>query len=164
MRHMSHYYLVFGQLKQAIECSCCQKVCPSCQRSQGLQPIWPLESIWIARSINHICKIRFDRTTCCWTWTDFRAFSVSSDEPVGTVSQLLYPPSQYEWNVNQNASDHLIGSFDPDRGFVALPKGQPNMLPSEQFPWDESKEVFVLSGFHSLHSLVGLTTFNYLFI
>jgi len=27
------------------------------------------------------------------------------------------------------------------------------MLPSEQFPWDEAKEVFVLSGFHSLHSL-----------
>lgn len=53
----------------------------------------------------------------------------------------------------------MMREFDPDQGIVALPKGQPNVLPSEAFPWDDSKEVYVLSGYHSLHSLVRLILF-----
>ena len=48
----------------------------------------------------------------------------------------------------------MFGSFDPDKGVVALPKGAPHVLPSKEFPWDKTKEVFVLSGYHSLHSVV----------
>lgn len=48
----------------------------------------------------------------------------------------------------------MFRSFDPDKGVVALPKGARHVLPSKEFPWDKTKEVFVLSGYHNLHSVV----------
>jgi hypothetical protein len=80
-----------------------------------------------------------------------------------TIDVPMYPMSIYELSENPTATDKMIRAFDPDHGLVALPKGQPNILPSEQFPWDASKEVYVLSGFHSLHSLVNPTPFSPIF-
>jgi hypothetical protein len=48
----------------------------------------------------------------------------------------------------------MFRSFDPDNGVVALPKGQSNVLPSKESPWDETKEVYILAVYHNLHSLV----------
>ncbi|KAE9970212.1 hypothetical protein EG328_006379 [Venturia inaequalis] len=98
-----------------------------------LQAIWlslPKTSSSLNHQANHFCR-----------------------ESGQTVSQLLYPPKLYEWTTTSEATDRMMREFDPDQGIVALPKGQPNVLPSEAFPWDDSKEVYVLSGYHSLHSL-----------
>ncbi|RDI86255.1 hypothetical protein Vi05172_g3669 [Venturia inaequalis] len=104
-----------------------------------LQAIWlslPKTSSSLNHQANHFCR-----------------------ESGQTVSQLLYPPKLYEWTTTSEATDRMMREFDPDQGIVALPKGQPNVLPSEAFPWDDSKEVYVLSGYHSLHSLVRLILF-----
>jgi len=63
--------------------------------------------------------------------------------------------------LTSDVIDRQIGSFDPDKGVIALPQGQPNVLPSKAFPWDSTKEVFVLSSFHSLHSLVRVPRNHY---
>lgn len=78
------------------------------------------------------------------------------------LMQPLYSPKVYEWTVNSQSTDKLFKGFDPDHGLVALPKGQPNVLPSEPFPWDSDKEVYVLSGYHSLHSLASLSRYTVL--
>jgi len=72
----------------------------------------------------------------------------------------LYPKSVYESAENSIATEQLINAFNPDLGLVALPKN-PNFLPSEQFPWDSSKEVYVTAGYHSLHSLVSPIPFPF---
>ena len=55
---------------------------------------------------------------------------------------------------NLTQTDEAWQSLDTSGGFVALEKGQQNLLPSEPFPWDSSKEVYLLNGFHGLHCLV----------
>ncbi|KAF3389726.1 hypothetical protein DPV78_011736 [Talaromyces pinophilus] len=53
----------------------------------------------------------------------------------------VYPREQYEFTgLGSQVTDDMFRSFDPDKGVVALPKGQPNVLPSKEFPWDETKE------------------------
>ena len=53
------------------------------------------------------------------------------------------------------ASARLI----PDQGLVALTddfarsKGQPS---AQRFPWDKSKGIYILNGFHDMHCLVRL--------
>lgn len=71
------------------------------------------------------------------------------------VYRPVYPKQQYAYTaLGSEVTDQMFKSFDPDKGVIALPKGLSNVLPSKEFPWDSSKEVFVLSSYHSLHSLV----------
>ncbi|KAF2763638.1 hypothetical protein EJ03DRAFT_332572 [Teratosphaeria nubilosa] len=72
---------------------------------------------------------------------------------VRTVHRPLYPPESYEFTLTSHVIDKQIGAFDTDKGVVALPKDQPNVLRSKEFPWNSNKEVYVLSSYHSLHSL-----------
>lgn len=76
-------------------------------------------------------------------------------ESFDIVYRPLYPKEQYAYTgLGSQVADEMFRSFDPDKGVVALPKGAPHVLPSLEFPWDKTKEVFVLSGYHSLHSVV----------
>jgi hypothetical protein len=71
------------------------------------------------------------------------------------VYRPLYPKEQYAYtDMGSQVTDEIFRAFDPDKGVVALSKGAPHVLPSKEFPWDKTKEVFVLSGYHSLHSVV----------
>ncbi|RMZ73144.1 cytochrome p450 [Pyrenophora seminiperda CCB06] len=75
-------------------------------------------------------------------------------ESFDIVYRPLYPKEQYAYtNLGSQVANEMFRSFDPDKGVVALPKGAPHVLPSKEFPWDKTKEVFVLSGYHSLHSV-----------
>jgi hypothetical protein len=66
----------------------------------------------------------------------------------------VYPKEQYAFTgAGAEVTEHMFNSFDPNRGLVALPK-DPTILPSKEFPWDTTREVFILSSYYSLHSLV----------
>jgi hypothetical protein len=76
-------------------------------------------------------------------------------ESFDIVYRPLYPKEQYAYtDLGSRVADEMFRSFDPDKGVVAFPRGAPHVLPSKEFPWDKTKEVFVLSGYHSLHSVV----------
>jgi hypothetical protein len=66
----------------------------------------------------------------------------------------VYPKEQYAFTgAGAEVTEHMFNSFDSNRGLVALPK-DPNILPSKEFLWDTTREVFILSSYYSLHSLV----------
>lgn len=61
--------------------------------------------------------------------------------------------------TNHSYADELWESIDIDAGVVALPHGwaaQHNLAPSQPFPWDKSKGVYVINSFHTLHCLKNL--------
>ena len=55
---------------------------------------------------------------------------------------------------NRTLSDELWNSLDVNVGMVALERGT-TLQPAQRFPWDDSKMVYMLNGYHSLHCLVG---------
>ncbi|KAI9743053.1 MAG: hypothetical protein M1818_003348 [Claussenomyces sp. TS43310] len=66
-------------------------------------------------------------------------------------------PSEFGSPSNLTRTDAVWEALDTSRGFVALDKGQRNVPLSDPFPWDLSKAVYQLNGFHSLHCLVRVT-------
>ncbi|KAF2763637.1 hypothetical protein EJ03DRAFT_283761, partial [Teratosphaeria nubilosa] len=65
------------------------------------------------------------------------------------VNNPVYSERLYDTVANSDATDTLLGSFNPDDGVVALVR-RPEILRSEQFPWDPAKDIYVLASHHSL--------------
>ena len=63
-----------------------------------------------------------------------------------------------DWCSNNNArTDELWKGFAPNVGMVAIDNGvgrNMDLYSTEPFPWDSSKEVYMLEGYHSLHCLL----------
>ena len=74
------------------------------------------------------------------------------DRSVKTVDRSVYPERMYNKSLVHQTVHDVIANYNPDDGIVALP--QDGLLPSEPFPWDSKKAVYVYHGHHSLHSVV----------
>lgn len=65
--------------------------------------------------------------------------------------------------TNLTAAAVLWDAIDFDSGFIALPygyaaaKGLPRAQP---FPWDNTKGIYLVNVYHSLHCLVRISTFQ----
>ena len=58
---------------------------------------------------------------------------------------------------DDNVSYPLWHDINIDAGVVALPDDfvkAKGLVPAQRFPWDESKGIYVINGFHNLHCLV----------
>lgn len=56
--------------------------------------------------------------------------------------------------------DRKWGDLRVDDGIIALPKSyamEKGLRPSEQFPWDSSKDIYLVNGYHGIHCLVSRT-------
>ena len=65
--------------------------------------------------------------------------------------------TEYTLTKNETRQDELWEDINRVNGLVALDKDwarQKDLPESYQFPWDENKAVYYLSGFHYLHCLV----------
>lgn len=71
------------------------------------------------------------------------------------INRPIFSEQLYDTISDSAATDELLGSFNPDNGVVALER-RPELLQSEQFPWDTSKDIYVLAGYHSRQSIVSL--------
>ena len=64
-----------------------------------------------------------------------------------------------EWSSeNTTHADELWKALAPNVGMVAVDNdfgGKMDLYATGQFPWDQSKGVYMLEGYHSLHCLVG---------
>lgn len=59
--------------------------------------------------------------------------------------------------TNLTEATNLWESIDFDSGFIALPHdyaASKHLPKSQNFPWDQSKGIYVVNGYHSLHCLV----------
>lgn len=66
-------------------------------------------------------------------------------------------------NANRTISDAAWSSPDLDSevGLVALTDEyakSKGLLPAQRWPWDHSKGIYILNGFHNLHCLVGIAS------
>lgn len=64
-------------------------------------------------------------------------------------------------NENRTIADAAWSSPDLDSevGLVALTNEyakSKGLLPAQRWPWDHSKGIYILNGFHNLHCLVGI--------
>ena len=77
---------------------------------------------------------------------------------VAEVSATIYEATPYNDYTNVTLQDQLWMDIGIDPGIVALSdeyateKGSPL---AQRFPWDESKGLYLLNGYHHLHCLVG---------
>jgi len=71
------------------------------------------------------------------------------------VHSRFPPQTEYASLANVTHTDFLWESLETyvNTGFVALSREELKLPPSDVFPWDTSKEVYVLSAFHLLHCL-----------
>ena len=64
-----------------------------------------------------------------------------------------------EWSSeNTTHADELWKALAPNVGMVAVDNDfgrKMDLYATEQFPWDQSKGIYMLEGYHSLHCLVG---------
>ena len=64
-----------------------------------------------------------------------------------------------EWSSeNTTHADELWKALAPNVGMVAVDNEfgrKMDLYATEQFPWDQSKGIYMLEGYHSLHCLVG---------
>ncbi|KAF2660945.1 hypothetical protein K491DRAFT_588140, partial [Lophiostoma macrostomum CBS 122681] len=61
-------------------------------------------------------------------------------------------PSAFGNYGNLTFADELWKSMHTETGMVALPKSS-QLHPTETFPWDSTKGVYMLNGYHGLHCL-----------
>lgn len=73
--------------------------------------------------------------------------------PDGRVDLPVAIATEFGSPTNLTETDAVWKALNTSRGFVALDSEQ-QALQSEPFPWDSSKSVYLLNGFHSLHCLV----------
>ena len=69
------------------------------------------------------------------------------------ITSVFNHASPYGNHDNLSVTDSLWSSIDTAKGMVALSKS-PALHPTETFPWDKSKGVYMLNGYHGLHCLV----------
>jgi hypothetical protein len=58
---------------------------------------------------------------------------------------------------NETERDHAWDSISYDNGIVAVPKewaGEKGLPIGSTFPWDTSKAIYLVNGYHNLHCLV----------
>lgn len=79
--------------------------------------------------------------------------------PYASLEPTLQVP--FEWSTeyadpNMTAAGALWDAIDFDVGFVALDNewtAAHDLMPAQPFPWDKTKGMYVLNGFHALHCL-----------
>jgi hypothetical protein len=83
----------------------------------------------------------------------------TSSSPYASLEPTLQVP--FEWSTeyadtNLTAAGALWDAINFDVGFVALDKdwsAANELMEAQPFPWDETKGLYVLNGFHALHCL-----------
>ena len=69
-----------------------------------------------------------------------------------------------EWSSeNTTHADELWKALAPNVGMVAVDNDfgrKMDLYATEQFPWDQSKGIYMLEGYHSLHCLVGTNSLH----
>lgn len=58
--------------------------------------------------------------------------------------------------------DRTWGELRVDDGIIALPKSyamEKGLQPSDGFPWDSSKDIYLVNGYHGIHCLVSFLDF-----
>jgi hypothetical protein len=75
-----------------------------------------------------------------------------------TIAREIYPSPEFVDDQNLTATRQAWEALSGDPGVVALTNGyvEEHHLPTAmRYPWDHSKGVYLLQGFHNLHCIVG---------
>ncbi|OKL55856.1 hypothetical protein UA08_08886 [Talaromyces atroroseus] len=72
-------------------------------------------------------------------------------ESIKTINKPVIPERLYDAAAILQTVKEDIGGYNKDSSIVALPPT--GLLPSRRFPWDSTKHIYALSGYHSLHSV-----------
>ena len=81
----------------------------------------------------------------------YHAAHLSYDNLVPWTSKSVY------FGEDNTLADQMWESISIDNGTVALDDsyiGRMGLPLSQRFPWDDSKGIYLLNGFHSMHCLV----------
>ncbi|KAL8721381.1 MAG: hypothetical protein Q9225_001928 [Loekoesia sp. 1 TL-2023] len=91
---------------------------------------------------------------------------LQTDEVLEQIASLLrnlntpyYEETPYGANTNDSYEAVLWHSIDIDSGVIALSDDYValhNLIPAERFPWDATKGIYIVHGYHNLHCLVKL--------
>lgn len=73
-------------------------------------------------------------------------------ESIKTINKPVFPERLYDAAAILQTVEEEIGGYNKDSPIVALPPT--GLPPSRRFPWDSTKHIYALSGYHSLHSVV----------
>jgi hypothetical protein len=82
----------------------------------------------------------------------------------GKVERKIFPQEEFVDETNLTATSTAWEALSGDPGVVALSdefvsaKGLPTAM---RYPWDTTKGVYLLQGFHNLHCLVGAPCYSY---
>lgn len=77
----------------------------------------------------------------------------------GLVEEVWLPwedKTEYN-NENFTAMDRKWGELRADNGIITLPKtyaAEHGLQRGSEFPWDSSKDIYLLNGYHGIHCLV----------
>ena len=66
---------------------------------------------------------------------------------------------------NETARDLMWEAINIDDGMVALPDdlvAEKGLPVAQRFPWDSSKGIYLLNGYHNLHCVVSSTYYSIL--
>ena len=76
---------------------------------------------------------------------------------VPEVTSSIYEKTPYNDADHESLADELWGSINIDAGIVALSDDyakEKNLPIAQRFPWDKTKGIYLLNGYHHLHCLV----------
>lgn len=68
-----------------------------------------------------------------------------------------YEETSYSDSTNESLAATLWHNIDIDSGVIALSDdyvASKNLLPAQRFPWDVTKGIYIVHGYHNLHCLV----------
>ena len=83
----------------------------------------------------------------------------------GLVQEVWLPwedETEYN-NENFTAMDLKWGELRADNGIITLPKAyaaEHGLRRGSEFPWDSSKDIYLLNGYHGIHCLVSYSLWS----
>lgn len=73
------------------------------------------------------------------------------------LTEPYYEKTPYSENQNASLAASLWHDIDIDSGVIALSDdyvASKSLLPAQRFPWDRTKGIYIVHGYHNLHCLV----------
>ncbi|KAI1132269.1 hypothetical protein F5Y10DRAFT_218497 [Nemania abortiva] len=104
----------------------------------------------------------FANTVQLWAWAHERALAASCASPISGLrpSKPVIFTDKTPWGdtSNMTALDELWYTMDVNPGVIQLPK-QSHLGSTQDFPWDETKGLYIINSYHSLHCLKIIYTY-----